>query len=398
MGRKRSVGALSGDLFDRAAPGAGGGRRRRATRPRSEVGTTELLSPAADPLPVRALKPSINDEAPVSPAEEYFDEPFRDFEFVGGLHLTNSILWFDADRKRDLVFVSHAHGGTIGKNRRILATDKTIRIVTRKSGKIDALTSPYKRGFTIGPLRLEMHPAGHVLGSAQLLVERNERRLVFAPDVCIRKSATVERAAPIPCDALALPPTYGHPMFRFPPRDEVMRDIESFIDRCFEDHATPVLIAGVIGAAQELMRRLGDDGYRMRVHGSIYDVAKIYRNLGVTLNGARRFAGPPAREEVVIFPPILKRHASIRKLRKFRTAIVSGRALEPGFKFKQRVDEVFPFSDTADHSELHDFVDATGASEVYLYGPRYVEDFGAELRKKGIKVIPLVEPKQLNLL
>ena len=195
MGRMRSVGALSGDLFDRAAPGPGGGRRRRATRPRGDVSTTDAGSADGDQLTVRALKPLPSDESPVAPDEEYFDEPFRDFEFVGGLHLTNSILWFDADRKRDLVFVSHAHGGSIGKNRRILATDKTIRIVTRKSGKIDALTSPYKRGFTIGPLRLEMHPAGHVLGSAQLLVERNDRRLVFAPDVCIRKSATIERAA-----------------------------------------------------------------------------------------------------------------------------------------------------------------------------------------------------------
>lgn len=406
MSRKRSSAPSTPELFERGAvvrpQRASSPRRRRATtRGTSAAGTQAAhLFPDHGDVPPGTLiaqDPS-PDEHPIDPRDLFFDEPYRDFEYVGGIHLTNSILWCDAERKRDLCFLSHAHFNFIGKNRRILATDKTVKILTRKSGKIDALTSPYKRPFTLGPLRLEMHPAGHVLGSAQLLIERKDRRLVFAPDVCMRRSATVEKAAPVSCDTLVVTPTYGDPMYRFPDRADVFKQIQSFVDNALSDGATPVLIANPIGTAQELMRLLGDEGYRLRVHGSIYDVAKVYKSCGVSLPNSRRFAGTPARDDVVIFPPILKRHVSIRKLRKSRSALITGRAVEAGFKFQQRVDEVFAFSDTADYRELQQYIADTGASEVYLYGSPHVERFGEVLRKKGLKVLPLVEPKQLELL
>src|SRR6185503_7499893 len=105
---------------------------------------------------------------------------------------------------------------------------------------------------------------------------------------------------------------------------------------------------------------------KLRVHGSIYDVAKIYKELGISLPGSRRFAGTPARDEVVIFPPILRKHAAIRKLRKSQTALVSGSAADAGFAFRHRVDHAFVLSDCADYEELVNFIIETGAHEVYL--------------------------------
>lgn len=392
MGRKPSSKSRPAERRTRrvAATLASRQRRNRALAPdagqarRSEV---EVLD-----VPPQEIS------SPTPDVQTNFDQPARDFEYVGGIHLVNSVLWCDSNRRRDLSFVSHAHTHFVGKNRRVLATDKTVRILTRKSGKLDALTSPFKRGFTLGPLRLELHPAGHVLGSSQLVIDRNDRRVVFTSDVCTRRSATVERASAIPCDALVISPTFGHPMYRFPERDEVFEDIAAFIDNCFGDHATPVLFANPIGTSQELMRRLGDRGYKLRVHASIYDVAKVYRDLGVSMHGSRRFSGNPGKEEVVIFPPILKKHVAIRKLRKSRTAMVSGRAVEPGYALQQRVSEAFAMSDTADYVELLAFIKETGAKDVYLYGERFVEDFGMVLRKQGIKVMSLVKPKQLSLL
>lgn len=323
-------------------------------------------------------------------------DPRKTFEYVGGVHLTGSVLWFDCEHRSDLTFLSHAHADFAGKNRRILATDKTIRILTRNSGKLDALTSPYRHPFTLGPLTIEMHPSGHVLGSAQLLVEKDGRRIVYTSDVSLRPLATVERAKPVECDVLVIPATYGSPTYRFPPRAEVAEQIKAFVRRCFEDQATPVLIAEQIGIGQELVRLLGDAGIKQRVHGSIYEIGKIYREFGVALPGSRRFQGTPGKDEVVIFPPILKKHASIRKLKKSRTAIISGRAVEPGFAAKNRVDEAFALDNAPDHAELHEIIEGTGASEIYLSGG-FVEELGAELRQRGKKVYSLVKPEQLKL-
>jgi len=357
-------------------------------------GPIEGASVARDREPVEleplVLAPQLPLVEPTSAA------PDRDLEYAGGIHLTGSVLWFDCDRRRDLSFISHAHMEFVGKNRRILATDKTLKILTRASGKIEALTSPYRRRFTLGALELEMHPAGHVLGSAQLLIERQGKRIVYTSDVSTRPMATVEKARPIECDVLAIPATYGIPRYTFPPREEIAAGLERFIQRAFEENATPVLFAETIGPAQELMRMLGDAGHRLRVHGSIYDVAKIYVEFGVSLPNARRFGGTPSRDEVVIFPPILRKHASIRKLKKSKTAIVSGRAVEPGFAFTQRVDEAFAWADSADHGELLEFIRETGAREIYLTDG-HVEELGAELRGLGLRVYPLVPPVQLAL-
>lgn len=379
----------TGDLFAPRAPIELEARDPRA--PEEERKETEDLDPVAEPEapPPSGDRPSPNETL-------FFDRPFREFEHNGGVHLTDSILWCDADRRHDLCFISHAHADSIGKNRRILATDKTVRILTRGTGKTEALTSPYRRSFTLGPLELEMHPAGHVLGAAQLLVTRNDRRLVYTSDVNPRETATAESARPIACNTLVIPATYGTPLFKFPPREQVFQEIIAFIDRCLEDRTTPVLIANQIGTSQELMRVLGEAGHRLRVHRSIYDVAKIYRDLGVSLPGSRRFSGQPARDEVVIFPPILRQSGILRRLKKHEAAIVSGRAADPGFLFRHRVEKGFVLSDTADHDELVTFVMETGAEEVYL-SSGYVEEMGEELRSKGLRVHSLVPARQLAL-
>lgn len=349
-----------------------------------------LEAPAAEVVPMGRRAPAARE--PVA----HFDGPAREFEYNGGVHLVGSVLWCDADRRHDLCFISHAHSDGIGKNRRILTTDKTVRILSRGSGKIEALTSPYRRSFTLGQLELELHPAGHMLGSAQLLVTRNNRRIIYTSDVNTRDTETAERGLPVPCEVLAIPATYGLPIYRFPPREETFADLKRFVDDCLEDKATPVLIANPTGTAQELMSFLGKAGYRMRVHRGIYDVAKIYKELGLTMTGARRFQGSPAKDEVVIFPPILRKHASIRKLRKYKTAMVTGRAVEDGFMLRYRVDAAFAISDTADHDDLLAFIAATGAREVYLTSG-WVDELAAELRERGIRAYSLVPPRQLTL-
>lgn len=376
--------AYTPDLFEPRPGPASAPRAVRSTR------ATRTPLPAEDPEP-----PS---ESARTDDTSFFDQPFREFEHSsGGVHLADSVLWFDADRRRELSFISSAHADFVGKNRRILATDQTVRILTRGSGRIEALTSPYRRSFALGPLELEMHPAGRMLGSAQLLVQRDNRRILYTNDFLTSKLVTCERAKPIPCDVIALPATYGRPDFRFPDREEVTEQIIEFVDRSFEDKLTPVLVTPPLGVAQELIYTLGKRGIRVRAHRSIHDVAKVYAELGVNLLAAKRLQGKPARDEVVLVPPILRHASAIKKLERHRTALVSGRAVEPSYVFHMRVDQAFPLAEAADHAELLSFVRATGAEEIYLTSG-YIDELSASLRKLGCRVYPLVRPEQLELL
>jgi len=378
-----------------------------AEGPKKRAYTPDLFDPEAPPgirrvVPLepatRAEPAPRHEEADPGVESPFFDQPFRELEHTsGGLHLADSVLWFDADRRRELSFISSAHADFVGKNRRILATEATVRILTRGSGRIEALTSPYRRSFALGPLELQMHPAGRMLGSAQLLVKRDGRRILYTNDFVTHRLSTCERAKPIECDVLALPATYGRADFRFPEREEVSSQIVDFVDRSFEDKSTPVLLAPPLGVAQELIYLLGKRGIRIRAHRAIHDVAKVYAELGVDLLSAKRLQGKPARDEVVLVPPILRHSSAIKKLDRYRTALVSGRAVEPHYVFHMRVDHAFALGEAADHAELIEFVERCRPEEVYLTSG-YVEELAADLRAWGRRVYPLVRPEQLNLL
>lgn len=389
--RRRSDGPFTPDLFD---PGARDRARPADGTDRPASGPSLL---ALDPAPGPPEAPEVVRDRETEP-DAFFDQPFREIEHgPGGLHLTDSVLWFDADRRRELSFISSAHADFVGKNRRILATEETVKILTRGSGRIEALTSPYRRSFALGPLELEMHPAGRMLGAAQLLVQRDGRRILYTNDFITHRLSTSERAKPVPCDVLAMPATYGRRDFRFPAREEVLEAIVGFVDRSFEDKHTPVLIASPLGVAQELMYVLGKRGLRVRAHRSMHDVAKVYSELGVNLLSAKRLQGKPARDEVVLVPPILRHATAIKKLERHRTALVSGRAIEPDHVFHLRVDEAFALGEAADHADLVTFAEACGAEEVYLTSG-YVQELAADLRERGHRVYPLVRPEQLPLL
>src|SRR5580693_1722372 len=96
------------------------------------------------------------------------------------MHLSDSVLWFDAPKRQALSFVSHAHGDHIARHDRVIATDATTRLMVKRLGALpQALTCLYRPPFGVGPLRLGLFPAGHILGSAQILVIRNGRRIVY---------------------------------------------------------------------------------------------------------------------------------------------------------------------------------------------------------------------------
>src|SRR5437660_152435 len=110
------------------------------------------------------------------------------------LHLTGTPLALDATRKAPLCFVSHAHTDHIGRHERTIATAATLRFMAHRLGKVGSpLAVPYRRPFELGPLVLELLPAGHILGSAQLRVIRADgTRVVYTGDLNVAPSLTAE--------------------------------------------------------------------------------------------------------------------------------------------------------------------------------------------------------------
>jgi len=196
---------------------------------------------------------------------------------------------------------------------------------------------------------------------------------------------------------LVLESTFGLPRYVFPPKPEVLSGVRRFVDDALSDGATPVLLGYALGKAQEILKHLADRGYACRVHPLVHGVNRVYEELGVRLPGVRPL-GPEGPEpgEVVVCPPHLARSLAMRGVRKRRTAVLTGWAIDGDRQFRG-VDAAFPLSDHADFPALLAYARATGAGRVYtVHG--HSDALAAALRREGIRAQPLREHLQLELL
>jgi putative mRNA 3-end processing factor len=320
----------------------------------------------------------------------------------GGLRISDSALHLDATRRVECAFVSHAHGDHIARHDRTIATAATLALMRHRlgeprRGRAERLPASFRAPFGLGELTLELFAAGHVLGSAQLRVTRDGVALGYTGDLCTEPTGAAEPAEVMPCDVLVLESTFGLPRYVFPPKVEVLAAVRRFVDDALSEGATPVLLGYALGKAQEILRHLGGLGYPCLAHPMVHGVNRVYEAEGMPLPGARALgpegAGPG---EVVVCPPHLLGSVAMRGVRRRRTAVLTGWAIDGGRTFRG-VDAAFPLSDHADFPSLVRYAKATGAGRVYtVHG--HADAFAAALRREGLRAEPLREQQQLELL
>ena len=125
------------------------------------------------------------------------------------LRISGSALHLDARRRVECAFVSHAHGDHIGRHDRTIATAATLALMRHRLGepkrrKTEALPVAYREPFGLGELTLELFPAGHVLGSAQLRATRAGVSVGYTGDLSTQPNHAAERAEVMECDVLVM--------------------------------------------------------------------------------------------------------------------------------------------------------------------------------------------------
>src|ERR1044071_5488945 len=201
--------------------------------------------------------------------------------YQNGLYLPELDLWFDAEGGRDRCVISHAHGDHIADHRAIIATPETARLFQHRRGATEVETLRFGERKEYGQFALPLFPAGHCLGAAQVLVEAGGERLVYTGDFKLRPNLTAGQAAIIPCDTLVMESTLGDPLYRFPPEEETAERLYSVVDRALAERRTPVVLAYSLGKSQEGLEWLLRRGYKVALHGAIWKVTEIQREMGV---------------------------------------------------------------------------------------------------------------------
>jgi Cft2 family RNA processing exonuclease len=310
-----------------------------------------------------------------------------------GISLVGHGLWLDPLTVRDLAFVSHAHTDHARRHREAVLTEGTLTLLRPPLRPRAVRVLPPGAELELAGARLSLHEAGHMLGSAQLLFEHGGCRLLYTGDLKLRRGSGAG-PTPIPCcEVLVIESTYGRPHFRFPDPDTGAEVVARWCRRALDVGATPVLLAHATGKAQELMLALAPYGFRFALEERCVDSAEAYEAAGVRLPDWTTLEDEPG-DRVVIAPPVGKE--AVRRLGRYRTALVSGWACDPDFWRIFGADVALPLSDHCDFDELLEVVRLSGADQVYtVHG--FAEDFARHLRRRGVRAHALHSTEQLLL-
>jgi len=320
-------------------------------------------------------------------------------DFDDGVHLKDTTIWFDATKKKNLSLLSNALSTNFVKHNKIIATPQTFKLLQRKLKNIDVLPCPYNHLFNLGEIEVEFLPSGFILGSSQILIYLNNEKILYTSDFNLDMLATSKPLEITQCDVLILKSTYGKKKYFFPSPEVVIKPIIDFINNCFEKDLVPVLLVESLGSSQEMAKLLGDDGYRMSVHDSIYKNIIVYEEFGISFSNCKRLKKDEDYDsKVLMIPPELRNKSKYLKIDNAVFAGISELAVDPEIvKSFLGVDYAFAFSIRAGYDQMIKFVKLVNPKEVYVTGDMNVE-FASDLKKKGFNARVLQDPEQLRLI
>ena len=332
----------------------------------------------------------------------------RPFHFTkGAVHFPELALWLDAHDARsadEWAVVSHAHSDHIARHKRVILTEPTARLLRHRLGgqREERILRFGERTEFSGPrgdFALTLLPAGHILGSAMVLVEWSGGSLLYTGDFRLRASPACEPcdfAAARGCDWLVMETTFGRPEYVFPPTAQVAASLLQFCREALAAGETPVLLGWTLGKTQELLCLLSNSGLRVAVHEAVLPLARIYEQCGVRLGAYEPLDPTQAKDCVLICPPTFAQSPRRAALGPCQLAVATGWAMESSCKYRSGVDAAFPLSDHADFKELIEFVRQVRPGRVFTtHG--FVADFAATLRDLGFDAEALVNAEQLTL-
>lgn len=280
----------------------------------------------------------------------------------------------------------------------VLATAETIGIIQLRYGANAARSYqavPYGETVQIGSVSVTLYPAGHVLGSAQVLLDAPDcgplSRIVVSGDYKRFGDGTCPGFEPVPCDIFVTEATFGLPIFQHPsPQAEIRKLLASLQALPERSH---LIAAYSLGKAQRVIKLMRDAGYDAPIylHGSMVAMCELYRQNGVDLGDLRKATGLPKdalKGCAVLAPPSAIKEPWARRMNDPVLAMASG-----WMTVKQRVRQrgielPLVISDHADWNDLTDTIRETGAGEIWVTHGR--EDALVHwCRSQGLNAAPL---------
>jgi putative mRNA 3-end processing factor len=292
-------------------------------------------------------------------------------ETPAGLYCEGGDFFIDPWHSVKRALITHAHGdhARFG-SAAYLCTEDCASLLRRRFGAgppIDALA--YGREIRLNDVKVSFHPAGHILGSAQLRIEGADGVWVLSGDYKRAADPTCAAFEPVSCDTFVTESTFGLPIYRWDDAASVIAEIVDWWTANRSRDLTSVLFCYTLGKAQRLLAELGKvTDTPAFVHGMMLPMIDAYRERGITMLPTLPLIETPRGTsfagELVLAPLSARGTPWMRRLGRFSDAFVSGLMRVRGVRRQRAFDRGFVLSDHADWPALLQTIGDTGAARV----------------------------------
>lgn len=285
-----------------------------------------------------------------------------------GIYCSMADVYIDAWSPVDKCIVTHGHADhSRWGHKRYITHKNNVPIIRQRLGEIAVSGKDWGETFTINGVRFSLHPAGHIVASAQVRVEYKGEVWVCSGDYKTACDGLAEAFEPIKCHTFITECTFGLPAFKWEPQQQVFSTINQWWSQNREDGKTSVLFAYSLGKAQRLLKHLDTDIGAIYTHAAVENMNQAVRqcyDLPKTELITRDTKKETIKGNLVIAPPSAHGGSWIRKMVPYVTASVSGWMTFRGARRRRALDRGFVLSDHADWDGLLTAIRETGCEKV----------------------------------
>ena len=268
--------------------------------------------------------------------------------------------------------ITHAHSDHVPQAaKRYLAARAGVEVLRARVG-LDAAVEGlgYGESVRIGDALVSLHPAGHVLGSAQVRIEQGGEVWVVSGDYKVDPDPTCAAFEPVRCHTFVSESTFGLPIYRWPKQWQVFDEIHTWWRGNQDNGKASLLFAYALGKAQRVLAGMDGSIGPIYAHGAVERVNRLYREAGVplppTLYPGDAPVGTDWSRALILAPPSSNGTPWMRRFGHVSRGFVSGWMRIRGARRRRSLDRGFVLSDHADWAGLLASIEASGAERVWV--------------------------------
>ncbi|WP_295994110.1 ligase-associated DNA damage response exonuclease [Rugamonas sp.] len=287
-----------------------------------------------------------------------------------GLYCVPGQFYIDPWRPVERAVITHAHGDHARHgHRHYLAAAAGVDILKARLGDIHIDGLEYGATVVHNGVTISLHPAGHVLGSAQVRMECQGEVWVASGDYKVEPDGTCAPFEPVRCHTFITESTFGLPVYRWQPQQTIFDDINQWWRKNAAEGRASVVQCYAFGKAQRILSGLDAGIGPIICHGAVEPLNRVYRAAGVALPPTVMVGDvdkPAIGRSIVIAPPSAAGSPWVKRFGDYSDAFASGWMQLRGARRRRGVDRGFVLSDHADWPGLMTAIRATEAPRVIV--------------------------------